>query len=107
MTSTPVELSTKETPVACTLSDADAQTQVAEWAALRSKALSVGAINQGVRMTFPRSLADTVHDLAAREQACCSFLAIDVVVTNAHVQLDVVSPNPDGLVVVHALLGDS
>lgn len=103
MASTPIELSSKQNPIACSLSESDAASQLAEWRVLRSQAHSTIAIDGGIRLVLPADLRETVEDLAARERACCSFLAITVVLAGAQVSVDIVSPDPAGQVVVEAL----
>lgn len=56
-------------------------------------------------MQVPLTLADTVHDLAARERACCSFLEITVTLSDTQIDVDIVSPDPDGQAIVEALAG--
>jgi len=105
MTATPIELSTKQTPIACSLSATDASSQLDEWVELRSHALSTTALAEGIRLSLPLQLVDTAQDLAARERACCSFLTITVTAGDAQVDVDITSADLDGQRVVAALAG--
>ena len=92
-------------PTACTLAAADAHAQALEWVDLRELAASVTAVDSGVHMTFPISMAPEVEDLAEREAACCSFLTIRTTRVDDQIALQVTTSNADALPVIFALAG--
>lgn len=95
------------TPIACSLTDRDAGQQALEWVDLQRRATEVAAIEGGVRMTLPASLADDIEDLARREAACCAFLTITTAIVDDVLTLEISSANPDALPVIAALAGIS
>ena len=101
--STPVDR--KLIPVACTLSDAGAMSQAAEWIELVADALETERVDGGVAMTFPAGEEARVRDLADREAACCSFLAITTARTDAGLRLVITSADADALPVIESLAG--
>lgn len=92
-------------PITCTLSDADAHAQALEWVHLRKLAASVTAVDSGVHVTFPASMAPEVEDLAEREAACCSFLTIATTRVDDQIALQVTTTNTDALLEISALAG--
>lgn len=106
---TEIELETAAdaSPIQCTLVDDEAAGQLLEWADLQGRSTAVAAIEGGVRMTLPASLANDVADLARREAGCCAFLTIETSVVDEVLTLDISSANPDALPVIAALAGIS
>ena len=92
-------------PIACTLSPADMTSQAAEWAELRERAQRITRVSNGVEMTFPAELADTVEDLAAREATCCAFLTITTTRGSDEIGVWITSADPDGRPVAELLAG--
>lgn len=82
-------------PIACTLTPEQLPSQLAEWSALRAAVTDRRDIDGGVRLTMPADRATIAHDLAAREQGCCSFLRIDVRVDDVDCVMDITSEHPD------------
>ncbi len=86
-----------QTPVACTISATDAAIQGAEWSDLGGQLLSTEKLTDGVVMTFPTDIAESVMNLAAKEAECCGFLSITVDVVGQEVRLKVTSDDPSHL----------
>jgi len=67
------------TDMACTLADDDAQARFAEYARLFAAAYAGRERTAtGMRWSLQPGVAQWARDLAARERACCAFLAITV-----------------------------
>lgn len=96
---------TANTAVVCTLTSKAAAAQAFEWVDLRERASTVTPIENGVRMTLPASLVESVEDLARRERSCCAFLTIETSIVDEVLTLDLASPNSDALPVIDALAG--
>ena len=65
--------------MACTLADDDAQARFAEYARLFAAAYAGRERTAtGMRWSLQPGVAQWARDLAARERACCAFLAITV-----------------------------
>lgn len=94
-----------DVPIACTLTNDDAAKQALEWVDLQHRCSEVSAIEGGVSMTLPASLANEVADLVRREAGCCAFLTIETSVRGDVLTLEVSSPNADVLPVISALAG--
>ncbi len=104
-TETDIEAAKPSIPVVCTLTVHEATGQLLEWADIQHHALSVGAVDRGVLMTFPSTMLDDIEDLARREITCCAFLAISTSVVGEVLTLEVRSENPEALPVISALAG--
>lgn len=104
-TETDIETSSTEVPIACNLTNEEGTKQALEWVELQHRSSEVAAIEGGVRMTLPASLADQVADLGRREAGCCAFLTIETSVIGDALTLDISSPNPDAIAVISALAG--
>ena len=76
------------TDIVCTLTDDDARERLAEYARLFATAYA-GRERTATGMRWwlraEPGVAEWARDLAARERACCAFLAIDVSVTGDRV----------------------
>jgi hypothetical protein len=83
--------------IACSLDAAGQQSRLSDWADLLSHAASREATGDGVRYSFAAGdeLEKRIRELAAVEQACCSFLEFAVARTGAQLELSVSAP-PDG-----------
>ena len=104
-TETDIETPGTDSPIACTLTNNVATTQVRGWVELQHRCTEVAAIEGGVRMTLPASFADEVADLVRIEAGCCAFLTIKTSVIDDVLTLDISSPDPDALPVISALAG--
>ncbi|MEM9521995.1 MAG: hypothetical protein AAGA37_21985 [Actinomycetota bacterium] len=80
-------------PIACTLTDAQAASQLDEWGELRARALAVESITGGVRVVLPVESEAITRDLAAREAACCAFLTLAVERDDAELTLTITGPS--------------
>ena len=98
-------MTSKPTPVACSLGAHDAEHQALEWADLQRLATSSHALKSGAQMMFPAGLAAKVADLAAREVACCAFLDIVTTFDGDELVLSITSDDPDAIAVIGALSG--
>jgi hypothetical protein len=89
----------------CTLDATDIPARIAEWAALRERAVAVRRIPGGmtVALRADESLADVI-DLVARESACCAFYAFTFRVEGASRELQI-SAGEGREAAVEALLG--
>lgn len=94
-----------KTPIACTLNKAEATEQLLKWVDLQHLCSEVEAVQGGVRMRLPASLADRVADLVRTESRCCSFLTIETSVIGEVLTVDISSPDPDALPVISTLAG--
>jgi DNA-binding transcriptional MerR regulator len=81
-------------PVACTLDAGERPARLAAWSELLAIARDRELIDGGVRLRFPLEpeLAGRLAELAAREQACCSFFTFTLQPSTAAVTLDVRAP---------------
>jgi hypothetical protein len=80
--------------VACSL-DADGQRErLAEWRELLGTARTSAPTADGARYSFEASagLEQRIRELAAAEQACCSFLDFEIRTTARTIELNVTSP---------------
>lgn len=101
----PITLGEKQ-PIACTLTDTEAATQVMEWSDLRGQVLRRRSVPGGMVVNFPAGLEDTVRDLAAREGQCCAFLTLTVSSRHAdEIELSVTSANPEAQPIIDLLVG--
>lgn len=84
--------SAESVPVACTLSAGDQRARAGQWHEVLARADRRDAIDGGVRVALPISLAATVADLAAAEQQCCPFLTFTLTFTGSALELTVRAP---------------
>ena len=89
-------------PVVCTLAADDQPARLAEWTGLLALVEHRELIDGGLRLRFPPDpgLAGRLADLAAREQACCSFFTFTLHPAGDSVTLDVHAPDDAAAVVV-------
>lgn len=97
----------QETSLQCTLEPRQAASQLTEWVDAREQALSSEALNNGVRITFPAALQESLQALASRESICCAFLDITVDRVGEHVVVEVVSKDSDALPMIRHISGGS
>lgn len=83
----------------------DASEQLLGWADLQHRASGVIAIDGGVQMTLPSSMASQVRDLVRREASCCAFLTLDITLDGDCLKLEVTAASPDALPVISLLAG--
>jgi hypothetical protein len=83
--------------IACSLDAGGQQARLSDWAELLSQAAASEATDDGVRYSFAAGdeLEKRIRDLAAAEQACCSFLEFAVSRTGAQVEMIITAP-PEG-----------
>lgn len=89
-------------PVTCSLTTKQAAVRLLEWSDVRSIALSVTAIVDGVEIIVPLDELARVRDLAVREGACCSFLTITVDACDDTAVLRITAPTAEGQQVIAA-----
>lgn len=84
--------------IACSLDATGQQDRLAQWRDALAAAASREKIPHGVRYTLAADAQaeQRIRDLAAAEQACCSFLDFDVIRHTDHVLMSVTAP-ADGL----------
>jgi DNA-binding transcriptional MerR regulator len=89
------DLPSAQVPVACTLAVGDHAGRLAAWTELLDQVQAREVIDGGLRLRFPPdpALAGRLAELAAREQACCSFLAFTLRPAGDTVTLDVTAPD--------------
>jgi DNA-binding transcriptional MerR regulator len=89
------ELASAQVPVACTLAVGDQLGRLAAWTELLDQVQAREVIDGGLRLRFPPdpALAGRLAELAAQEQACCSFLAFTLRPAGDTVTLDVTAPD--------------
>ena len=93
-------------PVACTLTRKALVVQKLQWSDIRSLAIKVTALDVGAIVELPRALAAAARELVDREGQCCgSWLAIDVSEADDSVTLRFRTSNPDGVPVIHEMIG--
>jgi hypothetical protein len=96
---TPVALTTKrvaaaDTSIACTLGPSDLPQRMADWQAALDAVVTRERIDGGYRLGLASgaSLA-VIAELAAAEQACCSFLRFALTVDGRGAALEVTAPD--------------
>jgi hypothetical protein len=94
-----------EPELACTLGSEDARAQLDEWANLRQLWRKTDAKPNGMRLWFDSNAAVALRAVAAREAACCGFLALEVSGDGALVRLEITSDHADAPPVI-ALLAE-
>lgn len=93
---------TDTTPIACTLTTKDAESQALEWRSLSENALSTELLDGGVAMAFSLDMYGSVTELARREAECCSFLQIAVTRSKGETRLEITSDDPDAAPIIAA-----
>jgi hypothetical protein len=88
-----MDLPPASTPIVCDLTTAPdtAEQRLAEYQRLFAHALTARERTpDGIRFRFRArpGVADWVHDLAAREKACCAFFVFDITTDNDEVTWD-------------------
>ncbi len=84
--------------IGCTLPTDQIPQQLDEWRSLRASATTIEAIPGGRRLSFPIERAETVLDLARREQGCCSFLRLITREAGGRIVLDITSDDADAVI---------
>lgn len=93
-------------PVVCTLGEKPLGARALEWADLTGLSTRVETFESGARARFPVEYAGEINDLVNREVDCCrSWLQMSLESTGSFVDLEVTTTNPDGVVVIHTMLG--
>lgn len=95
-----------EQVVACTLGLEDARAQLDEWANLRQLWRKTEAKANGMRLWFDSTAEVPLRAVAAKEAACCGFLALDVVGDGDLVRLEVTSDHADAVPVIALLAAE-
>lgn len=90
-------------PIACTLNATEAQTQLDEWAELRSACLRSEVSGSGAALWFEASAESPLRRVAEKEAACCSFLDLSVVRDGDLVRLDIRSDQAEAQPVIEFL----
>lgn len=80
--------------IACSLDAAGQHARLRDWAELLVQAVSREATGDGVRYAFVAAdeLERRIRDLAAAEQACCSFLEFAVLRAGGQIEMTVTAP---------------
>jgi len=94
-----------DTPLTCDLSLTDGAARALEWRTLQDLAIDRERSGGGAVLTFPSSLRAQVADLAAREAACCWFLAISIEDQRNTIRLNISSHREDARRVIELLAG--
>ncbi len=83
--------------IACSLDGVGQQARLSDWAELLRQATSREATGDGRRVRYSFAAADglerRIRDLAAAEQACCSFLGFAVSRTGGQIEMTVTAPS--------------
>jgi hypothetical protein len=80
-------------PIACTLIGSDFQARVAAIADLAREALrDYWRHDLELRLTYAPKAVARVREMVRNEQACCGFLAFDLIETPEEVELTIVAP---------------
>lgn len=107
-TSPPLVDMPSSAPIACTLTDGEAEQRWDEWAKLLAKATRRQRTSDGVAVSFPPG-GDVARELSAlviAEQACCQFF--DFTIRLAHDQTQMIVRAPlDAQPMVEALFDSS
>jgi hypothetical protein len=86
-------MTTSETPIACTLAADDFNTRIASIAALARDALRSDERRDLVlELRYAPDAADRVREMVRREQECCAFLTFDLREESDHVRLTIRAP---------------
>ncbi len=80
-------------PIACTLTGNDFQARVAAIAELARKSLrDYRRSDLELRLTYAPEALARLREMVRNEQACCGFLAFDLIETPEDVELTIVAP---------------
>jgi MerR family copper efflux transcriptional regulator len=94
-----------DAPIACTLSAAGMEAQLAAWRDLLTGVTDREPVDDGLRLTFaPATDATDVARLAAAEQGCCAFLRFALTIDGRGLGLEV-RTREDAQEVLTALFG--
>ncbi len=94
-------------PLACTLTVGELAKQTLAWSDLAPAALTHKRIEGGAATTYPLTMVDQIEELANRESQCCgTWLNVAVTRLDATVRLDLTTANPEGVALIHSMLGD-
>jgi hypothetical protein len=97
----------REVPIACTLDAGAMPERMAAWQHLAAHVVERVDVPEGVQVRFGSAVsAAEVADLAAKEQACCSFFRFGVGIADGETTLDISAP-PEARTMVDALLSAS
>lgn len=93
-------------PVACTLEPSAMPQRISDWQGLLARATERTPIPGGTSVAFPvdATLIGELVEVAAAEQACCSFFTFTLQITSDAVRLEVTAP-PEAAPVVAAVFG--
>jgi MerR family transcriptional regulator, copper efflux regulator len=111
VTSRPVTLTTKATPlrdpvaIACTATAVDVERQLTGWQSLMTHVAQRHPINGGLRVTFASSVPMAqLIELTTQEQQCCQFFDFAITVDRRGLALEVRAPD-EAVSLVHSLFG--
>lgn len=90
-------------PIACTLTESQAQDQLAGWEDLRPSLTKLELHDRGVVLWFDAEAEAVVRTIAEREAMCCGFLSLSVDHDDGAVRLEILSDAPHGVPIVHLL----
>jgi hypothetical protein len=92
------------TVVACSLGHADAERQLADWAALRAACVRAEASDGSAHLWFEPAAEEPLRDVVSREVDCCPFLTLTVDRDGPFIRLSISSPSPTAQPVIDALV---
>src|SRR5438067_292878 len=92
-------------PIACSLSDADAELQLAEWTDLGKACVRAELDEPGGHLWFEAGVVGQLRDIAGREAECCPFLELRVHIDGSFARLDISAACEEARPVIAALVG--
>jgi hypothetical protein len=88
----------QDTPLVCTLTDADYRDRERAWLRLRPFVTASEVIAGGLRLTFGPAigLRDSLTELVRLEAECCGWMSFGMAASHKGIQLSITSDSSDG-----------
>jgi hypothetical protein len=88
----------QDTPLVCTLADADYRDRERAWLKLRPFVTASEAIPGGLRFTFGPAIGlhDSLTELVRSEAECCAWMTFAMAASHQGIQLSITSDSADG-----------
>jgi hypothetical protein len=88
----------QDTPLVCTLADADYRDRERAWLKLRPFLTASEDIAGGLRLTFgpPTGLQDSLTELVRLEAECCAWMTFAIAASHPGIRLSTTSDSADG-----------
>ncbi len=88
----------QDTPLVCTLTDADYRDRERAWLKLRPFVTASEVIAGGLRFTFGPAvgLRDSLTELVRLEAECCAWMTFAMTASHKEIQMSITSDSADG-----------